>query len=133
MKLCPLFLFCIFTITACSAEKPESVQTDVAEVSGVPTRSETEKLNVWLDEEFAEYLDFSPLAKTRLGDKSDYDKLDDASEARRIEVVQWRRESVSQMKSTFDRMKLDEHGQLSWDLWVYLLEAAEAGFGPLSG
>ncbi len=121
----PLFLLCIFAITACSSEKSESVQTQ--ETSGVPIRSESEKLNVWLDEEFAEYLDFSPLAKTRLGEKSDYDKLDDASEVSRIEVVQWRRESVQKMKSTFDREKMDEQGQLSWDLWVYLLEADEAG------
>ncbi len=121
----PLFLLCVFTITACSSEKSESVQT--RETGGVPTITESEKLIVWLDEEFSEYLDFSPLAKTRLGEKSDYDKLDDASEASRIEIVQWRRESVLKMKSTFDRARLDEQGQLSWDLWVYLLEADEAG------
>ena len=34
--------------------------------------SETQRLTSWLDEEFVDYLNFSPLAKTRLGDKSDY-------------------------------------------------------------
>lgn len=87
----------------------------------------TENFNAWLDDEFEEYLDFSPLAKSRLGDKSDHDKLDDESLEMQQRILDWRRDSVAEMKERFDRAALDESARLSWDLWEYLLERAEAG------
>ena len=113
----------LLLVVGCSpGEEP-----DIGQQSENKTGTETQRLNTWLDEEFTEYLDFSPLAKTRLGDKSDYDQLDDVSEAKAIKVINWRRASVADMKARFDRASLDDSGQLSFDLWVYLLEEAEAG------
>ncbi|HIG39410.1 MAG TPA: DUF885 domain-containing protein [Gammaproteobacteria bacterium] len=120
-------LFLLLMLAACSPDKPAPVQTAADTDPGSPVETETNRLNAWLDDEFAEYLAFSPLAKTRLGDKSDYDKLDDVSEARDIRVLEWRRASVAEMTSRFNRSQLGEQGQLSWDLWVYMLEADEAG------
>ena len=80
----------------------------------------------WLDEEFATYLDRHPLAKSRLGDKSDNDKLDDASLAAYAEEVAWRRDSVVRMRDRFARDDLGVEGQRSFDLWIYLLERDEA-------
>ena len=87
---------------------------------------ETKRLNAWLDAEFSEYLDFSPLAKTRQGDKSDYGELDDVSMAASDRVTAWRRQSVEKMQTSFDRSKLDQEGKISWDLWEFMLQQAEA-------
>ncbi len=89
--------------------------------------TDTARLNSWLDQEFADYLDFSPLSKTRLGDKSDYDKLDDVSDEMNDKRLDWRRKSVAGMKARFDRDKLDDQGKVSFDLWVYMLDRAEQG------
>ncbi len=91
---------CLILLFGCSpADDKVTDKTPAApEIS-----SETQRLNTWLDEEFVDYLDFSPLAKTRLGDKGDYDKLDDVSEAMADRRLDWRRRSVAELKAAFDR------------------------------
>jgi uncharacterized protein (DUF885 family) len=88
--------------------------------------SETKRLNQWLDAEFLEYLEFYPQSKKRYGINADYDKLNDASLAHRAKVLVWRKESVGEMKQQFKRDALDEQGQISYDLWDYMLERSEA-------
>lgn len=119
MKL-PILLASITMICGCST-------VDTQQNLLVETVTETQNLNAWLNQEFSEYLDFSPLSKTSLGDKSDYDKLDDVSEEMSRKRLDWRRQSVTEMKSRFNRNKLDDAGKLSWDLWLYMLAEAEAG------
>jgi len=107
-------------IVSCTSDEEPVVHIE-------PGNTEASQLITWLDDEFTHYLDFSPLAKTRLGDKSDYDKLDDVSIEMLDKRLQWRRESVRRMRSKFDRASLDEEGKRSFDLWVYMLDRAEAG------
>ncbi|MBT8145546.1 MAG: DUF885 domain-containing protein, partial [Gammaproteobacteria bacterium] len=122
-------------LAACGSEEPTAVSEsavtadniDSGIVTDVETETETRRLTVWLDEQFDEMLQFSPEFKTRLGDKSDYDKLDDRSEAAREQQLQWRRDSVAEMRAQFDYQALTPDGQLSWDLWEYNLEMAEQG------
>jgi uncharacterized protein (DUF885 family) len=113
----------LLLLLGCSPSSEE--KTDVAALDA-PQIDTTPQFNAWLDEEFAEYLDFSPLAKTRLGDKSHYGDLDDVSMAARDKARDWRRASVAEMTSRFNRDQLDDEGQLSWDLWVYLDARDEA-------
>lgn len=127
------FLIVFFTallLPGCSPEKDSSTKPEslsgVVSAESVKRESETEKLNAWLNEEFDDYLDFSPMAKTRLGSKSDYGMLDDVSDAQREKVLSWRRRSVDHMRVNFNRDQLDDQGKLSWDLWVFLLTRAEA-------
>ena len=92
-----VFISCLVLLVSCSkSEQPTEIKPAIAENSSL---SKTSRLNSWLDDEFAEYLDFSPLSKTRLGDKSDYDKLNDVSEAMMDKVLAWRRASVAEMKN----------------------------------
>lgn len=79
----------------------------------------------WLDLQYDEELDFSPLLKSRNGDKSAHGELDDVSEAALDARLAWRRDSVAEMRANFDREQLDKQGKLSWDLWEYILEDAE--------
>lgn len=97
----------------------DSAQTDLSQLT------ETQRLTAWLDEEFAEELSFSPQWRTRLGDKTDYDKLDDVSEQAMDRLLAWRRASVEEMRTNFDYNALDEDGKTSWDIWQYSLDRQE--------
>ena len=110
------------TLVACS----ELTESQPEAVSAAP-QTETQRLNVWLDEQYAEQLEASPMTKTSLGDKTDYDKLDDFSLAAEQRDLEWLRESVSTMQSEFDYAELNDDGKLSYDMWKFSLERAEAG------
>ncbi|MBT3707790.1 MAG: hypothetical protein HOG19_00005, partial [Gammaproteobacteria bacterium] len=101
------FLIVVFTsllLAGCSSEEDPSTRTEslsgVESAAEVKLGSETQQLNAWLDKEFEDYLDFSPMAKTRQGSKSDYGMLDDVSDAQREKVLSWRRRSVDHMRAT---------------------------------
>lgn len=117
-------IFVSMLLLACGDNPASSPQSGGSELSP-PAIDETDRLTAWLDEEFATELDFNPLAKTRLGDKSDYGELDDVSEAALDRELNWRRDSVARMQAEFDYEALSDEGKLSWDLWEYQLDAAE--------
>lgn len=79
---------------------------------------ETARLNAWFAQRFEESLAFSPMARTSLGDRTDYDKIDDMSEEAQDRGMAWRRETVEDLKARFDREKLTPQGQISYDLWI---------------
>lgn len=116
-----LLLGALLLVTAACGDRG-APQTDAGVRTGI---TESERFTAWLDNEYAEQLDFSPLAKTRLGDKSDLGELDDVSEAALAAELQWRRDSVARMRAEFDREALDPQGQTSWDLWEYELQDEE--------
>ncbi|GJM12854.1 MAG: hypothetical protein DHS20C12_12570 [Pseudohongiella sp.] len=137
-----LFLFSLFFMLAACSEQEAIPQSsagtaiaDGASSDSASTQSETvdavaaetARLNAWFDEQYAEQLDFSPQTKTRLGDKSDYDRLNDYSVAAADEQLEWRRQSVASMRAEFDYELLNEDGKLSYDMWSYSLDRAEAG------
>ena len=95
--------------------------------AGASPRTESERLNPWFDEEFDRFLDFSPVWRTSLGDKKDYDRLGDLSEAAFDEQLEWRRRSVTVMRAEFDCTLLTEEAKTSYDLWEYLLATAGRG------
>jgi uncharacterized protein (DUF885 family) len=88
--------------------------------------AETERLNGWFDVKFEEQLDFSPISRTFLGDKKDYDKIDDLSEAAQDAQLEWQRKTVEELKANFDREKLTPEAKTSYDIWVYQYERAAA-------
>jgi len=129
-----LFLLSLILMLAACGEQQSNQQsaaeTNVAEIQSEAidsVASETVRLNSWFDEQYAEQLDFSPQTKTRLGDKSDYDSLNDYSVAASDEQLRWRRQSVAAMQADFDYGLLNEDGKLSYGMWSYSLDRAEAG------
>ena len=89
--------------------------------------AETARLNAWFDARNEETLKVSPMARTGLGDKRDYDKIDDMSEAAQDRSLEWRRRTVEDLKAHFNRAKLTADGRLSYDLWIDQYQrAAEA-------
>lgn len=87
-------------------------------------QAETARLNHWFDKKFEEQLDFSPMQRTFLGDKKDYDKIDDLSEEAQDEQLEWQRQTVEELKANFDRSKLTPEAQTSYDVWIYQYERA---------
>jgi uncharacterized protein (DUF885 family) len=106
-------------IAGCNAETP-------ATPPAVDAAAESARLNAWLDARYEEQLDFSPLTKTQLGRKDDYDKVDEFSESAQDEQFEWQRQTVRDLTREFDRAALRPEAQMSYDLWVYGLEQAEA-------
>jgi uncharacterized protein (DUF885 family) len=118
-----LVLSLALLLISCGEGTPPANDVTTADTASAMT--ESERLTAWLDEEFATLLDFSPLTKTRLGDKSDYGQLDDVSEAAMDRELAWRRDSVARMQAEFDYAALDDEGKVSWDLWEYQLQREE--------
>ena len=89
------------------------------------TEAETTRLNEWFAARWEEQLDFSPIQKTFLGRKDDYDKIDDLSESADDEQLAWRRRTTAELQESFDYERLTDEAKMSYDVWVYELERAE--------
>lgn len=132
-----LFLFpLVLMLAACNkqesnkplvADTANFIDTEIQSEGADSAGLESASLNAWFDEQYAELLDFSPQTKTRLGDKSDYGSLDDYSMAGFDERLQWRRQSVASMEENFDYSLLNHEAKLSFDMWRYSLNLADAG------
>jgi uncharacterized protein (DUF885 family) len=82
-------------------------------------------LTAYLDAEYQEELAESPEEMTRQGIKTRYGELDDRSEAAAEKRLQWRRQSVSDMKARFTPATLNEDARLSYEIWELELKRAE--------
>jgi uncharacterized protein (DUF885 family) len=124
----PVILFCV-TAGAWSlsgAQVPATAQTGQKPAPAADTaQSETTRLNEWFAARWKEQLQFSPIQKTVLGLKDDYDKVDDMSEQAGDTQLAWARRATAEMKNTFDRTRLTPEGRMSYDMWVYQMERAE--------
>ena len=125
VRLVLLSLLAALNLAACApADTPATVAAP-APVASMNQANESQRLTEWLDAEYAQELDFSPLANTRLGDKSAHGELDDVSEAASDAQLEWRRDSVARLRSEFDYVQLNDEAKRSFDLWVYQLTQAE--------
>lgn len=120
------FLPILLLLVACSDDAPTS--STATPPKATPHISETERLNAWFDDQYQEQLNFSPQTRSVLGDKTDYDQLNDSSLAATDTVLEWRRQSVATMQSEFDYDALTDDGKLSWDMWEYALEQSEQAY-----
>jgi uncharacterized protein (DUF885 family) len=102
----------------------ETAATEPSTILDAPL-SETSRLNTWLDEQYEEQLDFSPQARTRLGEKTDNHLLDEVTDEASDIEMDWLRQSVASMREEFDYELLNEDGKLSFDMWEYSLDQAE--------
>lgn len=87
--------------------------------------SQTQSLTDYLNGEFEEELARQPEWATAMGRKDNYGKLDDRSEMAQQIELEWRRQSVQQMKALFDRSQLNAEDQTSFDMWATELDDAE--------
>jgi uncharacterized protein (DUF885 family) len=88
-------------------------------------QAETARLNDWFAARWEEQLALSPIQKTILGRKDDYDRIDNVSERGEDEQLAWRRRATAEMKKVFDYERLTPEARISYDTWAYELERAE--------
>jgi uncharacterized protein (DUF885 family) len=117
-------------LSACSDEnattKNEPTSSSELQTEAVVLVSESEKLNHWFNDKFAEELSKSPIRTTMLGRRDNYDQIDDASEIAEIDLLKWREGSVTELKANFDYAALSVDAKVSYDIWVYQYESAKA-------
>ena len=94
-----------------------------------PTAEEIAKnsadLVAYLDAEYEEEVQQSPMEMTSQGRKDRYGELDDRTEAAMDARLAWRRESVTDMKAKFSPDALSEDARLSYEIWEMELGRAE--------
>jgi uncharacterized protein (DUF885 family) len=127
----------LVTLSACQQESAEPAATAAAapevaaeaaataEKQDTGGLSESERLNAWFDERYEELLQRSPTQMTMLGRKDRYGEIDQYGEAARREEVEWRRQTVAEMRENFDYDALTPATQESWNLWVFQAEEAQ--------
>ncbi len=120
-------------------QSSSSNQTDVS--SGAPAPAQnvetaavepaeqtpSEELNEWFEQHYEMELMMSPMSLTALGRKDRYGEIDDLSEEAEAKQLEWKRNSVVEMKDNFDYEELNEDAKLSYDLWEYQYNLAEKG------
>jgi uncharacterized protein (DUF885 family) len=105
-------------LAACQPAGPKAPTTDEIAANSAA-------LTEYLDAEFEEELQQSPEWMTRLGRKDRYGELTDRSEQAEDELLEWRRQSVADMKAKFSYDGLDEAARDSWNLWISELDRDE--------
>lgn len=120
-------LYLAFVTLALAGSQSLSARTAPAQsATAAAVDAETARLNGWLNDEYEKEMAFSPIMRGYQGLKVDYAKLDDFSEAAGSRRLAAQRRSVDEMKRRFDRSRLSEDAQLSYDLWIYRYEDAAA-------
>jgi uncharacterized protein (DUF885 family) len=116
-----------------SAQTSASNETEVSASATVTSsesardvEDESVRINTWFEEQYEEELAFSPIQQTFLGVTENNDQIDDFSLEAQLEQLNWKRESVAEMRANFDYEQLNADAKISYDLWEYQLAAAEA-------
>ena len=114
-------------LVACEPANNNSNQTSAPAVaSAEEIARESARLNEWFETQYEVELGFSPIQQTFLGRPGNQDKIDDFSVEAQMAQLEWKRDSVAEMKANFDYDKLSADAKISYDIWAYQLAAAEA-------
>jgi uncharacterized protein (DUF885 family) len=129
LKTLPLLALLLAT-AACAATPP--VETTAAPAVAAPatadTSAEDARLNAFLDRAFDEQVALSPQAQTSLGLKTNYDKLDDYTDAARERSLRLQQEQLRQMRVQFDPARLGPAARLSYRLFEEEVQEEERLF-----
>lgn len=121
-----LILLASTALASCDVATNNNTASQSSAVTTEQETTETARLNTWFETQYETELSFSPIQQTFLGRKTDQDKIDDFSAEAARKQLEWKRASVAEMKAKFDYSKLTDDGKISWDIWAYQLESAEA-------
>jgi len=92
--------------------------------AAAPARSEDARLAAFFEQAFQERIALSPQTMTSLGIKTDYDRLDDATDAAAARSLALAESQLARMKAEFDPATLSADSRLSWRLFEYGVEQA---------
>lgn len=124
----------ILALTACGqtsntsptleAETPPVVVA--AEPSAEEIAAETERLNQWFEDKYEAEVLQSPIQLTFLGRDERQGEIDDFSVAALDAQLARSRANLAELRASFDYNKLTPDAKISYDIWVYQAERAEA-------
>jgi uncharacterized protein (DUF885 family) len=106
---------------------PALAQTPNAAPPAAPpaqAQSEDARLNAFFEEAFQARIALSPQQMTSLGIKTDYDRLDDVSDAAADRALALSESQLARMKTEFDPQKLGPQARLSWRMFEYGVQQA---------
>lgn len=106
---------------------PTMAQTPATVGTGTPAaeaQSEDARLNAFFEQAFQARIALSPQQMTSLGIKTDYDKLDDVSDAAADRALVLQEAQLAQMKAGFDPQKLGPQARVSWRMFEYGVDQA---------
>ncbi|MFN7127723.1 MAG: DUF885 domain-containing protein [Brevundimonas sp.] len=106
---------------------PAMAQTPTVAPAAAPSaqaQSEDSRLNAFFEEAFQARIALSPQQMTSLGIKTDYDKLDDVSDAAADRALALSESQLARMKAEFDPEKLGPQARLSWRMFEYGVQQA---------
>lgn len=125
----------VFALASCDVVRTPSntesqTSTPVAEAPAAPTAeeiaAETERLNTWFEDKYEAEILESPIQLTFLGRDERQGEIDDFSEAALDAQLARSRANVAELKANFDYDKLSPDAKISYDIWVYQAESADA-------
>jgi len=124
------FVLALLASTALAACGPASTPSEneavTPSVSAADIQTTTAALNEWFEVKYEEQVAFSPLTQTSLGRKTNYDKIDDYSQAASDEEYAWLEASIEEMKTRFPYDQLTTDAKTSYDIMLYLFEQDKA-------
>lgn len=119
------FLISSVAVLALCAAAPAVMAQTAAPVAASPqAQSEDARLDAFFEQAFQARIALSPQQMTSLGIKTDYDKLDDVSDAAAARSLALQEAQLAQMKAEFDPTKLSTQSRMSWRLFEYGVQQA---------
>jgi len=114
----------VAVLALCATAPAVMAQTTAPAAASSQAQSEDARLNAFFDQAFQERIALSPQSMTALGLKTDYDKLDDVSDAASARSLALQEAQLARMKAEFDPSKLNAQSKMSWRLFEYGVQQA---------
>ena len=111
-------------LALCAAAPAVLAQAAAPAAARAEAQSEDARLNAFFEQAFQERIALSPQQMTSLGLKTDYDKLDDVSDAASARSLALQEAQLARMKAEFDPAKLSTQSRLSWRLFEHGVQQA---------
>lgn len=114
----------VAVLAFCAVAPAVMAQTAAPAAASSQAQSEDARLSAFFDQAFQERIALSPQQMTGLGLKTDYDKLDDVSDAASTRALALQESQLARMKAEFDPTKLNAQSKMSWRLFEYGVQQA---------
>ena len=126
MRTLMIALLASTALIACDQATSGSESATAPVASAAQIETTTAALNDWFEVKYEEQIAFSPLTQTALGRKTNYDKIDDFSQAADDEQFAWQEANIKEMQAKFPYDQLSTDAQTSYDIMLFLYEQDKA-------
>lgn len=111
-------------VVALLAGAPAAALAQTPAPAAAPAQSEDARLAAFFEAAFQERIALSPQQMTSLGLKTDYDRLDDATDAASDRALAMAERQLAQLNDQFNPQTLSADSRMSWRLFEYGVQQA---------